>query len=728
MHRPGPGMCVRDAEEETPRLYAARLRRKNRLAAAATTPRRAPVFDCLILEPCQPGLDPTFLIDGLGGRAIATAVNRLADWTRSRRTEDAAAAEVSLDRLAQLSAAEQIGFGAKLAHVETCVGGWLERLLADHGIAALQPVVVPYGSAVLGLATASSDVDLMAFVDCGATSYALIRLAAKALGAAPPPWIRPGSLSEVLQTAKAPVLSFDVLLGADDHAETSRSEELAEILSTLGIVAQGVGVAARPATSGYPGWVSVDLSFNDRIVVEETDLFRRTLSECPVGRLLLTFVKHWSKCAGVNEPKTGTLSSFGWRCIVLSVLIEQGAAPCLLDIAGNRPDGTGIGIGVSTGVPVATLGTAAAKLNGTTADGADESSDRGSLGRSTWPLLCRLSAELVSCVDGATVRLFQMATTDPAAVDQWWVDMSQPKPELQMSVPTVEVAGRLPGHAVDFVVLGLSHGSRKSAILHRLAGELGPPGAARHVSWGSSGPEEWEVFVRALLDAMAAPGTRWVLIKLVPDTEKLRKLRIFLAPGSRLVVFHDTAACSAQTDLWLFAQMFRVLQTQTGDAGRGGRPHPEAHRHVAVPEGLALYPAALSEPAQQYTDWANTVWKDEEHGIAQVFENLKKKQRKLSRLCSRIGADDSVVQFRGAAFYTAVPVGLWDQLKDVMAQQIRLLGSRRAALQRRSEVLALMDEMQQPRAEQAAGLVGTALGCERDLGAIVADLAAMLHQ
>ena len=86
MHRPGPGMCVRDAEEETPRLYAARLRRKNRLAAAATTPRRAPVFDCLILEPCQPGLDPTFLIDGLGGRAIAAAVNRLADWTRSRRT------------------------------------------------------------------------------------------------------------------------------------------------------------------------------------------------------------------------------------------------------------------------------------------------------------------------------------------------------------------------------------------------------------------------------------------------------------------------------------------------------------------------------------------------------------------------------------------------------------------------------------------------------------------
>ena len=44
---------------------------------------------------------------------------------------------------------------------------------------------------------------------------------------------------------------------------------------------------------------------------------------------LLLWLKHWTKAAGINEPKTGTLSSFGWRLLLLAVLIERGELPCL---------------------------------------------------------------------------------------------------------------------------------------------------------------------------------------------------------------------------------------------------------------------------------------------------------------------------------------------------------------------------------------------------------------
>ena len=44
---------------------------------------------------------------------------------------------------------------------------------------------------------------------------------------------------------------------------------------------------------------------------------------------LLLWLKHWTKAAGINEPKGGTLSSFGWRLLLLAVLIERGGLPCL---------------------------------------------------------------------------------------------------------------------------------------------------------------------------------------------------------------------------------------------------------------------------------------------------------------------------------------------------------------------------------------------------------------
>ena len=84
---------------------------------------------------------------------------------------------------------------------------------------------------------------------------------------------------------------------------------------------------------------------------------------------------------------------------------------------------------------------------------------------------------------------------------------------------------------------------------------------------------------------------------------------------------------------------------------------------------------------------SNTVWKDAEHGIAQVLENLKKKQHKLSRLGARIGGDDPIVLFQEVSIHTVVLAERWNQLVETIREHIRLMGSRRAALQRRREVL-----------------------------------------
>ena len=73
----------------------------------------------------------------------------------------------------------------------------------------------------------------------------------------------------------------------------------------------------------------------------------------------------------------------------------------------------------------------------------------------------------------------------------------------------------------DLVILALPHGARKGAILAEVARRCG---GAPMVSWDSSGGAAWPAFVAAILDAMRAAGdSRVVLIKMVPDREKVQR-------------------------------------------------------------------------------------------------------------------------------------------------------------------------------------------------------------
>ena len=219
-----------DAAATAPRLYAARSRRKNRLPAAATaattTSRGAApahghgskgVFECIILEPENPWHDPSFLVDLPGARRIGAEVRELSN---SRVLADAGDADDAgadaLEALLRLTRAQQKTFAATQRRVVAWVKKWLAGVLGGCGRGIELRRLVSFGSLELGLATSESDVDLMALVDPASAAanppYLLVRLAASALQAEPPPWLVPGSVREVLQSNRCPTLTFDVRL------------------------------------------------------------------------------------------------------------------------------------------------------------------------------------------------------------------------------------------------------------------------------------------------------------------------------------------------------------------------------------------------------------------------------------------------------------------------------------------------------------------------------------
>ena len=161
--------------------------------------------------------------------------------------------------------------------------------------------------------------------------------------------------------------------------------------------------------------ISVDISFNDQLACVETEFFRRTVVRSAVACQLLVWLKYWTKLHGINDPKHGSLSSFGWRCILVAVLGEIGVVPCLragkhgrttptrslsrlLPIPCDDRSGfhdvavSDILSGINISMP---------DLNATAAAPHD-----------TWQCLNILAEELAGCVRSPKLRLFQMVAVD----------------------------------------------------------------------------------------------------------------------------------------------------------------------------------------------------------------------------------------------------------------------------------------------------------------------------
>ena len=79
----------------------------------------------------------------------------------------------------------------------------------------------------------------------------------------------------------------------------------------------------------YNSSVAVDLTFNNSMAVTETSFFVDTIGDNVGAKELFIWLKHWTKAHRINEPKGGSLSSFGWRCILLSMLVQATELPCL---------------------------------------------------------------------------------------------------------------------------------------------------------------------------------------------------------------------------------------------------------------------------------------------------------------------------------------------------------------------------------------------------------------
>ena len=213
----------------------------------------------------------------------------------------------------------------------------------------------------------------------------------------------------------------------------------------------GGGTAAALPSSRH---LSIDIAFNDPLAVEEAAFFQRTVAEATGGAAgsagsaaaieLLLFIKYWSKLNRINEPKHGTLSSFGWRCIATSVLMELGLVPCLrqgfhlMDADSPPPRVDGVSIAFGAAAPKSTSATATATAAGLgrkdtaatatcTAAAAGDGGSASAVGpvggaapvRGSWPALLFLARELERCVGPRdTVRVFQMVTTNPAELDR----------------------------------------------------------------------------------------------------------------------------------------------------------------------------------------------------------------------------------------------------------------------------------------------------------------------
>ena len=104
----------------------------------------------------------------------------------------------------------------------------------------------------------------MAIVDCGMPSYSLVRRTSEALRRAAPPWLRPGSVSEVLQSAKSAVLSFDFVLPRELRPATgAHAAQIQALLRELH--AAPCTPEAAAAGAEVVEHISVDLTSNTRV-------------------------------------------------------------------------------------------------------------------------------------------------------------------------------------------------------------------------------------------------------------------------------------------------------------------------------------------------------------------------------------------------------------------------------------------------------------------------------
>lgn len=341
-------------------------------------------FDCVIVEPFNPHWDPTFLLEPAGQRRIAKAVRNLASWTSQVRDEDLRNSLFA--ELEKVTCSQQLVLRAAQDSVQALVASELERII--HRLGLQLKDLMPFGSAELGTATVESDVDFAAMIHTELTPYSLVHYCKEALEDCLPEWMCPGTLNEVLQTAKVPILSFDVLLPMP--ITIPETTHLNDILSNLGV---------DRCIPDVLEVIHVDICFNNNFAALETQFYRSLIQSSSTALQLLIWLKHWTKSVGVNEPKSGSLSSFGWRSLLLAILMEHGVVPCLRHGFANIENALRVGGLNMWWQNISDCSQVAATVD-------------------TWSALNVVISELQACVGSNEMRVFQLVTSKPDLLDQ----------------------------------------------------------------------------------------------------------------------------------------------------------------------------------------------------------------------------------------------------------------------------------------------------------------------
>jgi hypothetical protein len=281
----------------------------------------------------------------------------------------------------------------------------------------------------------------------------------------------------------------------------------------------------------------------------------------------------------------------------------------------------------------------------------------------------------------------------------------------------------------DIVVLGLPSGSRKARILESVRAKLIACGErVELVEWDSSGGEQWGGFVQSIVSALAR-NARYVLVKIVPDYNKLSKLKLFLSGKGRILFVraaefasengiagpavadgtcHSGAlvarvSADAATQEVLLACLTRVLHSNHHRLLR-----PDLGQHVEVAGGCSIWPPNESNK-QAFNTWATNVWRDSKaqvHGIVQVYEALLKRRNKIIKLqrpSNSVVLTESIRTHISLNEAAGKPVGdqahqAWSEDEQaIISRSAELLLSRKAAIRDKRSVTALMQLLRSGR-------------------------------
>eukprot|EP01012_Entosiphon_sulcatum_P010841 TRINITY_DN16461_c0_g1_i2.p1 TRINITY_DN16461_c0_g1~~TRINITY_DN16461_c0_g1_i2.p1 ORF type:complete len:586 (-),score=81.04 TRINITY_DN16461_c0_g1_i2:579-2336(-) len=262
-----------------------------------------------IIDVFLPDWHPDIVADVPGKRAIAAA---LPIGLQELEGLDPIVARDALGVLADCSAAYSSWLMEIAQSVAQNLQSFFAQLFSDNGYYDTPVQVEILGSVVAGIGHPGSDVDMVVLSPSLCSRWSMAIEIANAL--------QTQSWATVICCAletNHPVITIAISL--ESFPPPPNTMVLNAALENLGL----------PPCSDQGSSLQIDISVNDQLGVLNSQLLGEMIRTNEQSRATCAYVKFWSKAHNLNNPKQGTLSSYSWRLVVLSYLLQHGVVPCL---------------------------------------------------------------------------------------------------------------------------------------------------------------------------------------------------------------------------------------------------------------------------------------------------------------------------------------------------------------------------------------------------------------